>query len=165
MGYLKGERNAYWKETKQAKSNIPTEDLTIWTTDNNGEIARPTPSQDEETQNAHIGRWNLATENEKGNGGTHVKILRKFEMASPNAIYPPGNVDPGNLATWISGDGSIRKQLDYVLVGDNINAWINYPKAKGAARKKDIRRNLVCMEIRANLKTPPREETRQPHQF
>ena len=41
MGYSRAERAEYWRQTKHILSDIPPKDLLIWTTDNNGQIARP----------------------------------------------------------------------------------------------------------------------------
>ena len=51
---------------------IPKNDLLIWTTDNNGQIARPEKEEEGESgaiNNAHIGHWHYAKATEKGNGG------------------------------------------------------------------------------------------------
>ena len=60
MGYSKGDRGEYWEELKLPIGNIAKKDFVIWTTDNNGQIARPTNDTSENPRNAHIGKWHYA---------------------------------------------------------------------------------------------------------
>ena len=72
MGYGRSERGAYWSEIKFILGQIHRKDIIIWTTDNNGQIAKPTTSEDRGQgirNDAHIGQWNYAAKTEKGNGG------------------------------------------------------------------------------------------------
>ena len=89
MSYSQGVRIEYWKATEQVLNNIPTKGPIIWAADNNGHIARPPSSLKEETKNAHIGRWHIATESEKENVEQLVKTIRKFVMTATNTINTP----------------------------------------------------------------------------
>ena len=72
MVYNQENRDEYWEEIKNILQNIWKKDMMIWTTDNNGQIARTDQndnSPDETTlKTTGIGRWHLAKESEKGNG-------------------------------------------------------------------------------------------------
>ena len=94
MGYSRAERAEYWRQTKQILEEIPNNDLLIWTTDNNGEIAKPEGSSGGEnniSSIANIGQWHYAQENERGNGQTLVQIMNKFCLTATNTIRPPKN--------------------------------------------------------------------------
>ena len=69
MGYGKEDRDEYWKETKGILKQIKKDDILVWTTDNNGQIARKDQNNDhpeEKTlKTTGIGRWHLATKSEK----------------------------------------------------------------------------------------------------
>ena len=72
MGYGRNERDEYRRQIKQIATETPQNDIIIWTTDNNGQIARPVSRQgggNMLTQNAHIGHWHYSQESENGNGG------------------------------------------------------------------------------------------------
>ena len=86
MRYSKGGRDGYRRHVRRVIGNIPKKDPTIWTTGNNGEITRPTFTMWGEKHNERIGKWHLASEGDRRNGGMIVKMLRKFEMASTKTI-------------------------------------------------------------------------------
>ena len=156
MGYARSERDAYWSEIKFILNKIPRKDIIIWTTDNNGQIARPPINNDrgEGIKNeAHIGQWHYAVQTEKGNGEKLVKTLHKFELTATNTIHTPKNNDKKRLVTWTSGDGKIEKQIDYIMISKNISTWLNYSKAKGTANMNHTNQhNIICMELRVKLK-------------
>ena len=119
MSYGRKERDAYWKEIKYILAQMPKNDLIIWATDNNGQIAQPTNSNDrgeELSTNAHIGPWHYAPQCENGNGVRLVKTLHKHELTATNTVHPPKGIDKRNLITWTSGDGKIHKQLGYIVI-------------------------------------------------
>ena len=156
MGYGRDERDGYWKLIKEIMTTTPQNDIIIWTTDNNGQIARRnTNSRNEyQTQNeAHIGRWHYATESEKGNGGKLEKIMGKFHLTATNTIYTPKNNDKQKLVTWTSGDGKIKKQLDYILVNKETRNWVNNSRAQGTANpNSENQHKIICMEMRVKFK-------------
>ena len=41
MGYIREQREAYWKAIKNTLQTIIKKDILIWATDNNGQIAKP----------------------------------------------------------------------------------------------------------------------------
>ena len=91
MNYGRNGRDTYWREVKYILDQIPQNDIIIWATDNNGQIARPTTNSDRDQgiNNAHIGPCHYATKTEKGNGGKLAKTLRKYELTATNTIHPP----------------------------------------------------------------------------
>ena len=92
MGYNRADRDEYWKLVKKIIQEIPENDLLIWTTDNNGQIARPTTNNNGENgtiNDAHIGHWHYAKETEKGNGEKLIKTMNRFSLTATNTIHPP----------------------------------------------------------------------------
>ena len=81
-------------------------------------------------------------------------------MAATNTIHPPKNAGKRYMTTWTSGDGNIQKQLDYILVSDNIKNWINYSKTKGTTNINSTnQREILCMENMVKFKKQPTAET------
>ena len=98
--------DAYWGEVKFILGQIPRNDIIIWTTGNNGQIAKPITGDDRGQSihnDAHIGKWHYAAQTEKGNGEKLGKSLHKYELTATNTIHPPKNNDKQRLVTWISG--------------------------------------------------------------
>jgi len=60
------------------------------------------------------------------------------------------------MVTWVSGDGKTQKQLDYIIISDNVKTWLNYSKTKGTSNpNSENQHNIISMEIRAKLRKPP----------
>merc|ERR1712112_541752 len=167
MNYGRKERDEYWEEIKHILAQIPKKDLIIWTTDNNGQIARENnENMQDETPEKRIciGPWHYAAKTEKGNGEKLEKTLYKNELTAANTIHIPKMRDKKNLITWTSGDRKVNKQLDYIMISKNMRTWLNYAKVKGTANtNQENQHNIVCMEIRVKLKAKDRAQTLKKH--
>ena len=164
MGYRRKDRDEYWSIIKKVMGETPENDLVVWTTDNNGQIARTKTTSEEEEGNtlmsAHIGRWHYASETEKGNGEKLIKILNKFSLTATNTIHPPKNNDKENLIAWTSGGGKINKQLDYIMISNNMKNWLNFTKTKGTADINGANQHkILYMELRVKFKQNEKGKT------
>merc|ERR1712112_265026 len=80
--------------------------------------------------------------------------MGKFNLTATNTPHPLKNNDKQNLITWVSGDGSVKKQLDYILVNGKVKkTWIIYSKGKGNANpNSDNQHKIICMQMRVKFK-------------
>ena len=79
MGYSMEERTLYWQEIKEIPpQKLNNKQCVIWTTDNNGQIAK----ENDADSNNTIGPWTVAQKTEPGNG----QMLRKH---AKNMRYAP----------------------------------------------------------------------------
>ena len=70
---------------------------------------------------------------DQGNGGEMAKLIKKFALTATNATHPTKGLDKDRMSTWTSGDGKVRKQLEYIHVSNDVRTWLNHSKTKGAA--------------------------------
>ena len=70
MGYNKGERTEYWKETNKTLDYTNKNDCIIWRTDSSGQIS----NDSENTTDKNIGKWSYSDKTEIGNGEKLKKI-------------------------------------------------------------------------------------------
>ena len=167
MSYGRKGRGEYWEEIKHILSNIPKNDLVIWAADNNGQIAIEKGENAQEgvpTNNPCIGPWHYAQKSERGKGTKLTKIIYKRELTATNTIHIPKHRDRNNLITWASGDKTINKQLDYIMISKNMRTWLNYTKVKGTANTNhENQHNIARMEIRTKLKAKEQRQTLTKH--
>ena len=74
MGYATNEHDTYWQELKGILQNMNKKQRMIWTTDNNGQIAK---GNDNDTNNT-IGPLTYAYKCEKGNGEKLAKYCKNM---------------------------------------------------------------------------------------
>ena len=158
MGYRRGESDNYWTKIKQNLTEIPQNDI-IWATDNNGQIARRENHMgggEMLANDAHIVPWRYAKGIEKGEGEKPINILREFELSATITMRPPQKEDKQRLVTWTSGDGQTGKQIDYIVIINDVKNWLNYSRAGGTANTNiAIQHHILCMEIRLKFKNNP----------
>ena len=83
------------------------------------------------------------------------EIIRDLELTATNTIHPPKRHEKEKMVTWVSGDGKTQKQLDYIIISDNIETWLNYSKTKGTATpNSENQHKILSVEIRVKLSKP-----------
>ena len=113
MSYEKEEIEEYWAKIQKYIKTIPNNLIKMWCTDNNGQIAQ------NDTCNS-IGKWTIASVNEKENGGNFYKTLEENNLCCMNTYFIPPENNPQNLTTWNNYDGAQNKQIDFFAIS-NIN--------------------------------------------
>ena len=86
MGYQNEQINAYWATLNQYIDAIPNTYIRIWCTDNNGQISKPSNS------NNNIGPWTLTNKTDKGNGGKLITTCTKHDYICANAHRIPKTI-------------------------------------------------------------------------
>ena len=128
MGYNKGERIEYWEKINKTIDQINKNDCIIWCTHNNGHVSNDSGNIIEK----NTGKWSHSDKTETGNGDKLKKNIIKHNLAATNTLYnPPNNNNKDDLITWISGGNNIKKQLDYIMISQKRQNWINNSKTKG----------------------------------
>ena len=60
--------------------------------------------------------------------------------------------------------GNRKKQLDYIMISDNVKTWINYSKTKGTANPtSENHHKILSVEIRVKLRKSPTAASLQRH--
>ena len=76
-----------------------------------------------------------------------------------NTMFTPKAEKKENLETWRSGDGGIRRQLDYIVISEERKNWVKSTRTKGQATINQMYRNKILrMEINISLKQEKEKE-------
>ena len=122
MNYDEQKRKDFWdKLDEKIHKNTDNKILHILCIDNNGQIGSK-----EKTKN--IGRHTISKNNEKGNGVSLSKRLKKWGMRAMNTTKEKSknkNKEKEELVTWISSDKKTQRQIDYILVNNHKVNWVD----------------------------------------
>ena len=80
-------------------------------------------------------------------------MTNKYNVNVTNTFFNPKNDDKKNLVTWISGDGAIKKQIDYIMISGEHKNWVNNVRTKVIANtNQNFHHRILEMDLTMRLK-------------
>jgi len=144
------------KALGQVLPRIPRKHLCIWCADANGQLGNRSKTAQEITK--IVGQNTMAETTEKGNGKAIRKLCIKHEMLPMNTwrrTHGQTKRDPIETATWISPDGKVHRQIDYIAINQEYRKfarWTHTIRNWRGNMEQQRQHASIKMEIQLNFK-------------
>ena len=111
-------REKYWESPDSFIPKIQKNNIHIWRTDNNGQVATCGGNKD------FVGKWTIARKTDAGNGKQHGEFSHTYNYVCSNPYVVPKQNNKENLDTRHNYDGAIEKQIAYCMISKLHRNWI-----------------------------------------